>query len=233
LYYIEIQGGAMAKGKFIVFEGLDGAGKETQAKLLVEYLKAKEQEVVYTSEPTKDNPISKLIRKWLDRKFELSSDEAITLLYVADRYEHLSEVIIPALEAGKTVVCDRYLYSTIAYEGALFGADTHWIKQVHGHALKPHIKIYIDTSPEECINRVGKQDRFVKLETLQKVYEFYQKIIKEDRGFYVVNGNRPRAEIFEDIKKIIDKPDGFLAQRFKDITKMLGSIKLPGQKLNQ
>lgn len=215
----------MSKGKFIVFEGLDGAGKETQAKLLLEYLKAKGQGVIYTSEPTKDNPISKLIRKWLDQKLELSSDEAITLLYVADRYEHLAEIIIPELEKGKTVICDRYLYSTLAYEGALFGADTHWIKQVHGHALKPHIKIFIDTSPEECINRVGKQDRLVKLETLQKVNEFYKKILREDRGFYVVNGNRPRAEVFEDIKKIVDKPEGFLASKFKDIKNIFGSIK--------
>lgn len=219
----------MAKGKFIVFEGLDGAGKETQAKLLVDYLKAKGQDVIYTSEPTSDNPIGKLIYKWLNQKFELSSDEAITLLYVADRYEHLAEVIVPALEAGKTVICDRYFYSTLAYEGALFGADTHWIKQLHGHVIKPHIKIFIDIPPEECINRVGKQDRLVKLETMQKVDESFKKVVKEDRGFYVINGNRSRAEIFEDVKKIIDKPEGFLAQRFKDIQNMIGSIKLPGK----
>lgn len=219
----------MAKGKFIVFEGLDGAGKETQAKLLLEYLKVKAQEVIYTSEPTSDNPIGKLIYKWLDNKFELSSDEAITLLYVADRYEHLAEVIIPSLEKGKTVICDRYFYSTLAYEGALFGADMHWIKQIHGHALKPHIKIFIDTPPEECINRVGKQDRLVKLETLQKVNEAFKKVLREDRGFYVVNGNRSRAEVFEDVKKIVDKPEGFFAQRFKDIHNIISSIKLPGQ----
>lgn len=219
----------MAKGKFIVLEGLDGSGIETQAKLLLEYLKAKGEDVIYTSEPTSDNPIGKLIYKWLSQKFELSSDEAITLLYVADRYEHIAEVIIPALEKGKTVICDRYFYSTLAYEGSLFGADMHWMKQLHDHAIKPHIKIFIDTSPEECINRVGKKDRLVKLETLQKVGESFKKVIKEDRGFFVVNGNRSRAEVFEDIKKIVDKPESFLAQRFKDIQNIISSIKLPGQ----
>ncbi len=207
----------MAKGKFIVFEGLDSSGKQTQAKLLLEYLEAKGEDAVYTSEPTSDNPFGKLISKWLAKKFELNSDEAITLMYIADRYEHLAKTIVPELEKGKTVICDRYLYSTLAYEGALFGIDAHWIKHIHSHALKPHIKIFIDTPPEECINRVEKADRLEKLETMKKVYEFYKKILREDRGFYVINGNRPRAEVFEDIKKIIDKPEGFLIKQFKTI----------------
>ncbi len=206
------------KGKFIIFEGLDGAGKKTQANLLKEYLEAKNKEVISTSEPTSDNPISKLIREWLDSKFELKSDEAITLLYIADRYEHLSETIVPALEAGKIVICDRYIPSTLAYEGALFKTDLQWMKNVHAHALKPHIKIFIDTPPEECLERLGEaKTRFETLEIQQKVYDSYKKLISEDKGFNVINGNRTRAEVFEDIKKIIEKPESFLQTKFKNI----------------
>lgn len=217
----------MAKGKFIIIEGLDYAGKRTQSQLLLEYLKAKNIDVIATNEPTLDNPIGKLIERWLDKKFELNSDEAIMLLYVADRYEHLAKTIIPELEKGKTVICVRYYYSALAYDNALFGVDTNWIKQIYKYAIKPHIKIFIDTPPEECISRVGYTKRLEKLETLQKIYESYQKVLREDKDFYVINGSRTRAEIFEDVKNILEKPQGFLRTKFSNI---LNSIKKPWEK---
>ncbi|MCD6591116.1 MAG: dTMP kinase [Candidatus Aenigmarchaeota archaeon] len=194
------------KGKFIVFEGIDKSGKETQAKKLVEYLKSNGFDAIYTEEPTPNNPIGLLIKEWLDKKIEIHSGEAITLLYAADRYEHLKNVIIPSLHQGKIVVCDRYFYSTIAYESVAFGIDKKWIIELHKGIQKPDVIIFIDIDPEVSLKRQRDKpnDRLEKLELLQKVRNAYKEMIDEF-GFFALNGNRPIEEIFNDVKSIVDK----------------------------
>ncbi len=194
------------QGKFIVFEGIDKSGKHTQAKMLLEHLKAKGVTAIYTEEPTPDNPAGRLIKDWLAGKFELKSGEAITLLYTADRYEHLKNVILPALAEGKVVVCDRYYYSTIAYESAIFGVQQEWIKKLHEEVRKPDVTIFIDIDPEVSLarKRARPDDRLEKAEFLEKVRDTYKRMAKEE-GFFVINGDRTKEDIAGEIKRIVDR----------------------------
>jgi len=198
------------EGKFIVFEGIDKSGKETQAKMLYDYLHNKGIPVIYTEEPSPKNPIGRLIKMWLVRQAEIKSGEAITLLYTADRYEHLKKTILPALSAGKNVICDRYFYSTIAYESAIFGIDREWIRSLHKNVRKPDVVIFIDIDPEVSLKRerASPNDRLEKVELLRKVREAYKEMVNEE-GFFVVNGDRTREEVFGDVEKIVERAFGF------------------------
>jgi len=194
------------EGKFIVFEGIDKSGKETQAKMLHDYLHGKGIPVIYTEEPSPKNVIGRTIKKWLVRQATITSGEAVTLLYTADRYEHLKNVIIPALNAGKNVICDRYFYSTIAYESAIFGVDKEWIRLLHKNVRRPDVVIFIDIDPEISLKRErsSPNDRLEKVELLRKVREAYRKMISEEK-FFVVNGDRGKEEVFRDVRLVVDR----------------------------
>jgi dTMP kinase len=193
-------------GKFIVFEGIDKSGKHTQSRMLFEYLRKGGTKAIYTEEPSPDNPIGCMIKEWLAGKFELKSGEAITLLYTADRFEHLKRTILPALEKGMTVISDRYFYSTIAYESAIFKVDPAWIRKLHEKARKPDIVIYIDIEPEISLQRrrARPDDRLEKAGLLDKVRDAYREMARSE-GFFVVNGNRTKEEVFADVKKVVDR----------------------------
>ncbi len=193
-------------GKFIVFEGIDKSGKATQAKLLCEHLHAKGAHVVYTAEPSPNNPAGRLIKDWLAGRLEMTSGEAITLLYTADRFEHLKRVILPNIAEGRNVVCDRYFYSTIAYESAIFNIDAAWIKKLHENVRKPDLVIYIDIAPDVSLARKRSRpdDRLEKVELLRKVRDAYHRMAK-DEGFFVVDGDRTKDEVFADVKKICER----------------------------
>ncbi len=194
----------MGEGKFIVFEGLDKSGKETQAKMVVEFLKSKDLLAVFTEEPNPHNMIGRLIRKWLNKEFEIGSGNAITLLYTADRYEHLNNFVIPNLEQGVSVVSDRYYYSTIAYQSILYGADSEWIREVNKFARKPDLVILLDVPAEESLNRTRNNDRHENMDFQQKVRKAYDEL-KVKEGFFVVDGNRTKEEVFSDVKKKIEE----------------------------
>lgn len=194
----------MMKGKFIVFEGIDKSGKTTQAKMLCEHLKKSGVECVFCSEPTYENPIGLLIRDWLNGKVEIKSGKAITLLYSADRYEDLKTRALPALKEGKTVVMDRYYYSTMVYENVLYGADSEWIEKIHDFALKPDKTIFIDISAEECVKRAGKKaDRHEKLDKMEKVRQGYIEL-SDKESFIVIDGARPIEDVFDDVKRALE-----------------------------
>ncbi|MCK4336093.1 MAG: dTMP kinase [Candidatus Aenigmarchaeota archaeon] len=197
------------EGKFIVFEGIDKSGKETQAKMLYDHLHAKGIPVIYTEEPSPKNAIGRLIKKWLVGQATVTSGEAITLLYTADRFEHLKKVIIPALNTGKNVICDRYFYSTIAYESAIFRVEREWIKSLHKDVRKPDVVIFIDIDPEVSLKRERAlpNDRLEKVELLKKVREAYKEMVNEER-FFVVNGDREKEEVFNDVKLVISRVFG-------------------------
>ncbi len=109
----------MDRGKLIVFEGVDGSGKSTLAKALYEDLKAKGKEVILTCQPSKDTSVGLSIRNIvLDTTLDDINRNALfkTMLFIADRFIHYNEIIAPALEQGKIVICDRWIYSTMAYQ---------------------------------------------------------------------------------------------------------------------
>lgn len=143
-------------GLFVVFEGIDGSGKSTQARLLCETLAAAGWDVVPTREPT-DGPHGRRIRGIAARgRAGTTLDEEIAL-FVEDRREHVRGVIRPALRRGCVVICDRYYYSTIAYQGAL-GADVAALRRLneatHGFP-RPDRVYYVRVSPRTGIGRIN------------------------------------------------------------------------------
>ena len=123
------------KGKFITFEGCEGAGKSTQLRFLSAYLAERGVPHIVTREPG-GSSISEAIRKViLDGRFTAMTDECEALLYAAARAQHLADTVLPALEAGKTVLCDRYLFSSFAYQGYGRGLPRRFLLDINSYAV--------------------------------------------------------------------------------------------------
>lgn len=179
------------KGFFIALEGIDGSGKSTQSKLLAKKLAEKGHSVLETFEPT-DGMIGKLIQKILREHTELSA-EALALLFVADRFEH-SKQIQNALDAGKIVLSDRYLLSTLAYQGAQ-GADVEFLKQLHKNLPKPDLTIILDIEPEKSLSRTSTEEKFEKLEFLSKVRQKYLELAGTEKNVAVISAEVDKEKL--------------------------------------
>jgi len=127
---------------FIVIEGIDGCGKGTQAKLLFDHLSDLGKEVLLTAEPTR-GPLGKMIREHLSDPY--FDDESLALLFAADRIEHLEKEVRPAMEDGKIVISDRYVYSSVAYQGQR--VDLDWVGDINKYADRPDLVILLDILP--------------------------------------------------------------------------------------
>lgn len=187
------------QGLFICIEGLDGSGKTTQAKILVKNLMKQGYTALYTAEPT-NGKIGKLIRRYLHGERRVSGIiEA--LLFAADRFEHVSEEIRPALAEGKIVVSDRYVYSSMAYQGAS-GIDVEWIKMINKYILKPDLAIFIDVAPEVVLQRIRRKKTIMEdLKTQRMVREVYMKLV-ESGELKRVDGNKPKENLAREILSI-------------------------------
>jgi dTMP kinase len=176
------------KGIFICIEGLDGSGKTTQANLLTERLQ-KTHKVFCTAEPS-HGKIGTFIREgclYEDKRLPI---EAEALLFAADRIEHNHNEIEPALADDKIVICDRYIYSSLAYQGST-GLSLDWIKTINSRALQPDFSIFIDVSPERVIERLQRKKSVMEtLETQQKVREIYVKFVEKGE-LILINGDKP------------------------------------------
>jgi len=147
-------------GLFISFEGPEGAGKSTQIRLLAEWLREQGRTVLTTREPGDGGRIGREIRGLLLRRD--MTPEAEYLLYSADRAEHVRTVLRPALERGEVVLCDRYLDSSLAYQGYGRGLPLGWLRAVAEGAtggLKPHRTFLLDLPPEVGLRRFESRDR--------------------------------------------------------------------------
>lgn len=200
-------------GKFIVFDGLDGSGQSTQASLLASYLNEPKQKHKFghsgthlTKEPT-SSLIGGLIRSQLNHDWR-SSQMCLQLLFAADRTYHLEKEIIPLLEKGVTIVCDRYFFSSFAY-GAIDSVATKWLIEINKNFLLPDLTFFIKVSPKICITRIAKErfgsTLFEKEEVLQKVWQNYEKLAKIFKNVFVINGERPVNKIHKEITKIIEE----------------------------
>lgn len=163
----------MKKGSFIVFEGIDGCGKSTQLKRLQAYLAARGQSCRTEREPT-DGPVGSLVRSAVENRTALR-DETLVLLFAADRYEHVQQ-LMAALSCGETVLCDRYVCSSLAYQSLTESPD--FVAACNEKAtslLLPDVTLFIDTPPEECMRRIeanrSQLDRFETLDKLRAVRE--------------------------------------------------------------
>lgn len=192
------------QGRFVVFEGLDGAGTTTQLDLLAKYLKKKKIKTHFTREPT-EYLIGGLIKSWLSHDWQ-STPECLQLLFTADRAYHLAKEIIPLLKKGVMVISDRYLFSTLAY-GMSEIKDKDWLFEINRKFILPDITFFLDVSPKICLERI-KKDRFSlelfeKEEKLKKVRENYLEIFKKFKNIYIINSERSIEEVFSAIKKLI------------------------------
>jgi len=160
----------MAKrGAFIVFEGIDGSGKSTHIKLLSQELREQGYDVLETSEPSRGR-IGRFIREYVERRGRRLPADVEALLFAADRFEHLKKTIEPALEQGRIVVSDRYVHSSLAYQGAE-GVSLEWVREVNRFTLEPDLCILLDVGPETGLGRMRRRRR-----TVFEVYTFQQRV---------------------------------------------------------
>ena len=193
------------KGKFIVFEGIDGAGLTTQAELLEKYLRNKKYEVVLTKEPT-NSLIGGIIRAALKKEW-LTSNRTLQLLFSADRAHHLEKEIIPALENGKIIISDRYFISTIAY--GMIELEKDWLKALNSKFLITDIIFIIDVPVEVSIERIKASrfgfELFEEKKKLEKIRNNFLELSKEYKNCFVINGNRSIEEVHKEIVKIVEE----------------------------
>lgn len=198
----------VSKGVFICVEGLDGCGKTTQAKLLVRRLR-RTCDAVYTAEPS-SGKIGRFIKKHCLHGDKRVSGVVEALLFAADRFEHVQNTVLPALKKGRIVVSDRYIYSSLAYQGAT-GLDLEWIEKINEHAVRPDLAIFIDVKPETVVQRLKPRKSVMEnLETQRKVREVYVKFV--ERGELVrVDGNKSKDEVAADLAAVVQR---FLGKSF-------------------
>lgn len=201
----------MQKGLFITFEGADGCGKTTQIGLLNEYLKNKNYETYLTLEPG-GCEIGKKLRQILLHHDGFVSSNAEMLMYLADRAQHVEEVIQKNVQENKIVLCDRYTDSTIAYQGYARGGDIEkieFLNKLATNKYEPDLTFVFDVESEIAQKRVGEtKDRLEKegLEFHKKVRFGYLELAKKyPNRIKVIDSNKSIDEVFEQVKKIIDE----------------------------
>ena len=191
----------MKRGLFICIEGLDKSGKTTQSILLVEALRRRGYDAIYTAEPS-DGKIGSFIREYILNREERVSAMVEALLFAADRAEHTENVIKPNLKRGRIVVSDRYLFSSLAYQGAA-GLDIGWIKEVNKAAIKPDLAIYIDVPVDVVLQRCqGRKSIMECREIQEKVREIYMKMV-HDGELILVDGDRPVEKTAREIEMLV------------------------------
>jgi len=188
------------KGCFVCIEGLDGSGKSTQARLLAERLQ-KTRRVLLTVEPSRGRIGTFIRQSYLYGENRLSS-VVEALLFAADRVDHVQNEIVPALETGDVVISDRYVYSSLAYQGAA-GLSLEWIEKVNSHALRPDIALFLDVDLGTVMKRLKPRKSIMEnLETQERVRGYYLDLVKVGL-LRRVDGNRVKSEIAEETFSIV------------------------------
>lgn len=176
---------------FVTFEGCEGVGKSTQLALLKDYLKKTGQEAVYVREPGSTEISEKIRSIILDPENTAMTAQTEALLYAAARAQLVAEVIRPALDAGKTVICDRYVDSSAAYQGYARGLGVGFVAKINSYALEnavPDVTVFIDLRPSASFRSVSRDDRLEREEESfhDKVYEGYIAQSKASNGRFVM-----------------------------------------------
>lgn len=178
-------------GVFVCFEGGDGSGKSTQSRRLREALEAEGHTVLLTFEPG-DTPVGRTLREIvLSPETGELSDRTETLVYAADKAEHVDTVVWPALRRGEVVVTDRYVDSTLAYQGAGRSLDLAGLEQVARWAtgdLRPHLTVVLDLAPDAGLSRFEGRDRIEgeSLDFHERVRAAFLRLAAADADHYLV-----------------------------------------------
>lgn len=215
---------SLMQGLFITFEGIEGCGKTSQAKLLSDYITERGYEVTMTREPG-GTPISEAIREiLLSNDFITMHPHTEVLLYIASRAQHVEEIIRPAIEKGNIVICDRFSDSTFVYQCFVRGINKEIVETINNFALngaRPDLTFVLDIEPSEGLHRAmlrnqkqhRGQDRIESeaIEFHQKVREGYLRLIEEyPERAYLIKTDKDKTEVHEEIRNVFDK---FISQR--------------------
>lgn len=192
---------------FIAIEGIDGSGKSTTIKELCKYLETKGYSVFLTAEPTLMSS-GKLIREVLSKKESDAplTHEMLALMFASDRLNHLREEIWPALKEKRTVVTDRYLFSSVAYQSV--NVSYEWVKGINRFAMLPDILVFIDVSIDKALERLAmfrhETELYETREFLEQIDRNYKTVIADFQDHLKVvylDGNLKMDEIYSDIEK--------------------------------
>lgn len=204
----------MAKGIFIVLDGMDGSGKSELVKLLHNYLfsKNKKYRILTTREPT-NGTYGKEIREILaNEKDPKQNADKLLDLFIKDREDHLKNIIIPFLEKSNNnevniVLCDRYYYSTIAFQ-ATQGIDIQMLIEKNKNFLKPNIAFIMDLNPEIALERIKhrQKEKFEQIEfmnSLRKKFLELPKLLEDN--IQIIDASKEINDVIEEIKKEVSK----------------------------
>lgn len=190
----------MKRGKFIVFEGLDGSGQSTQVSLLKAYLEERGYTVALGKEPTPDYEAGRELREIFTGK-KTATPRRIQELFAVDRAEHVSHDIVPALERGDIFISDRYVMSTLAF--GYPENDMEWLKAINAKFPWPDLIICLSVRPEVSLDRIEKRGKpkelFEKLEKLSVVAANYKELSTSLPSCVVVNGEQTPEEVHADV----------------------------------
>lgn len=201
-------------GTFISFEGIDGSGKSTQIKLLADHLRSQGHDVVLTREPGGSEGAEEIRALVLQGDPDRWSAHTEILLFTAARRDHLERTIMPALNAGKIVLCDRFADSTRMYQGLSRGDLRSIVDDLHKLMIgvEPDITVLIDMDPQDGLNRAkarqGIEERFEDFgEGLQKAMRagFLKLAAEYSNRFHVINGTQSIDAVSTDIKNMVTK----------------------------
>jgi len=206
---------------FITLAGIEGSGKTTQIKKIAEFLENRKQPYIITREPGGTDVGKKIRAILLDPDSKGLSPKAELLLYAADRAHHIESVIVPALNSGKYVICDRFMDCTTAFQGFGRGIDISLIEKIHEivlSGLKPDITFLLDIDPEEGLKRaisgITKGERSVKESRFeQETLDFHKKVRdgylvlaeKEPARFVIIDASMDVYSVSQQIIKTIEK----------------------------
>jgi len=198
-------------GLFITFEGADGCGKTTQINLLNDYLLKKNYKTIVTLEPG-GSDIGKNLRQILLHHKGFVSDKAELFLYLADRAQHIEEIVNKNILEGNIVLCDRCIDSTVAYQGYARGEDIekiNFLNEIATGGKKPDITFVLDIETEIAQQRLGNQKDRLEQEGMdfhKKVRLGYLELAKKyPERIKVINSNQPIEKVFSEVKSYIDK----------------------------
>ncbi|MCX7956411.1 MAG: dTMP kinase [Endomicrobia bacterium] len=202
------------RGFFIVFEGPEGSGKTTQAKLLYKYLRLNGKKVIITREPGGTVVAEKIREIILSTKYKMTPITEL-LLYEAARAQHIYEVILPALNDGNIVICDRFSYATVVYQGYARNLGVSVVEDLNKIVLgnlKPDLTFLLDIDVSEGLLRAkrtkGVLDRMEQesLEFHRKIREGYLKLFKKDKNIYLINTTKlTQLQTHKKVLEIINK----------------------------
>src|SRR3954471_7297434 len=197
------------RGLFIVLEGPDGAGITTQTARLQSALRARGLQAYATKEPTM-GPIGAVIRQALSHRVvyppaDPLGDEVMALLYAADRLDHVRADVLPRLDKGIHVICDRYRLSSYAYQGLTAGQE--WVRVLNSRAMPPNLTVFIDVPPDVSQARIKSRGGYVELyesdERLRPIYSNYISLIQQLRSegehIEIVDGTSSEEQVTEAI----------------------------------